>query len=114
MLFHYVIRGLWIRKWATLRTGIALGVVCAACILTLAVVRGLSKTLQTAGDDRNVLILPEGASNQGSGALSKQMLNELQVLPGIASVDGNPLVSIEHMRYVTYRSRSGNQREDSL
>jgi putative ABC transport system permease protein len=92
----YSVRSLFARR---LRTGLTVSVIALVVIATtlfLGLITSLRRTLVTTGDERNLIVMRKGSSNDGSSQLSLQALQDIRFFEGIArDAAGNPLLSPE-------------------
>jgi len=92
----YSVRSLFARR---LRTGLTVAVIALVVIATtlfLGLITSLRRTLVTTGDERNLIVMRKGSSNDGSSQLSLQALQDIRYFEGIArDPAGNPVLSPE-------------------
>jgi putative ABC transport system permease protein len=92
----YSVRSLLARR---LRTGLTVGVIALVVVATtllLGLISSLQRTLRTTGDERNLIVMRKGSSNDGSSQLSLAALQDIRFFEGIArDAAGDPLVSPE-------------------
>jgi ABC-type antimicrobial peptide transport system permease subunit len=92
----YSVKSLLARR---LRTGLTVAVIALVVVATtlfLGLLSSLQRTLRTTGDERNLIVMRKGSSNDGSSQLSLVALQDIRFFEGIArDAQGNPLVSPE-------------------
>jgi putative ABC transport system permease protein len=104
----YNARSLLVRRWTSLFTAGGIGLVVAVTILLSGLVGGLQQMLVGTGDPDNLVILRKGATNDGSSFLTREAVQIVRALPGIATgPDGRPLVSPEIVNQPFIRTRDG-------
>jgi len=92
----YSVRSLLARR---LRTGLTVGVIALVVVATtlfLGLISSLQRTLRTTGDERNLIVMRKGSSNDGSSQLSLAAFQDIRFFEGVArDAAGTPLVSPE-------------------
>jgi putative ABC transport system permease protein len=106
----YSVRSLFARR---LRTGLTVGVIAlvvVASTLFLGLISSLQRTLRTTGDERNLIVMRKGSSNDGSSQLSLTALQDIRFFEGIArDAAGNPMVSPELVVQPFFRRKDGGR-----
>jgi ABC-type lipoprotein release transport system permease subunit len=106
----YNTRSLLLRRWTSVFTAGGIGLVVAVTLLLAGLVGGLQKMLVGTGDPDNLVVLRKGATNDGSSFLTREAVQIVRVLPGIATgPDGRPLVSPEIVNQPFIRTRDGGR-----
>lgn len=106
----YSTRSLFVRRWTSAFTAGGIGLVVAVTILLAGLVGGLQRMLVGTGDPDNLIVLRKGATNDGSSFLTREAVQIVQALPGIAQDrDGRPLVSPEIVNQPFIRTRDGGR-----
>lgn len=95
MLSRYVIGSLLARRASNLVAIVSVGLVIGASVIALAFYRGLKENMAATGRADNLVVVQGGVLQTTKSTLSKQALDQLKVLPGVAEQDGEPLVSPE-------------------
>lgn len=92
----YSLRSLFARR---LRTALTVGVIALVVVATtlfLGLISSLRRTLVSTGDERNLIVMRKGSSNDGSSQLTLQALQDIRYFEGIArDAAGEPLISPE-------------------
>ncbi len=90
----YNLRNLTVRKMTTLATAGGIALVVVVTILLLSLVVGLKKMLASTGGERNLVVMRKGATNDGSSSVTRDVVQSLRYLSGIARTpEGEPFVS---------------------
>jgi putative ABC transport system permease protein len=106
----YNTRSLLVRGWTSVFTAGGIGLVVAVTLLLAGLVGGLQQMLVGTGDPDNLVILRKGATNDGSSFLTRESVQIVRALPGIATdADGRPLVSPEIVNQPFIRTRDGGR-----
>ena len=92
----YSVRSLFARRLRTGLTVAVIALVVVASTLFLGLITSLRRTLVSTGDERNLIVMRKGSTNDGSSQLPLQALQDIRFFEGIAR-DGadNPLISPE-------------------
>lgn len=92
----YSVRSLFARR---LRTGLTVAVIALVVIATtlfLGLISSLRRTLVSTGDERNLIVMRKGSTNDGSSQLTLQSLQDIRFFEGIAKdPKGEPMISPE-------------------
>jgi putative ABC transport system permease protein len=92
----YSLRSLFARRLRTSLTVAVIALVVIATTLFLGLITSLRRTLVTTGDERNLIVMRKGSSNDGSSVLPLQALQDIRFFEGIArDAAGSPLISPE-------------------
>jgi len=106
----YSLRSLLARR---LRTALTVGVIALVVVATtlfLGLISSLQRTLRTTGDERNLIVMRKGSSNDGSSQLALAAVQDIRFFEGIArDTDGNPLVSPELVVQPFFLRRDGGR-----
>ena len=106
----YNTRSLLVRRWTSVFTAGGIGLVVAVTLLLAGLVGGLQRMLVGTGDPDNLVVLRKGATNDGSSFLTREAVQIVRAMPGIATgEDGRPLVSPEIVNQPFIRTRDGNR-----
>lgn len=93
--FSYIAGNLMVRWRTTLMTALAFTLVVTVLTMMLAFVNGMYALTQSSGYNDNVIILSEGATDEGFSNLGYSEVGDLENQPGILRQDGAPLLSRE-------------------
>jgi ABC-type antimicrobial peptide transport system permease subunit len=95
------------------RTGLTVGVIALVVLATtifLGLVSSLRRTLATTGQERNLIVLRKGSTNDGSSSLTLEAWQAVRFFEGIAQdAAGQPLISPELVVQPFVRTRSGGR-----
>jgi ABC-type antimicrobial peptide transport system permease subunit len=95
------------------RTALTVGVIALVVVATtlfLGLISSLQRTLRTTGDERNLIVMRKGSSNDGSSQLQLAALQDIRFFEGVArDAAGNPLVSPELVVQPFFRRRDGGR-----
>jgi putative ABC transport system permease protein len=92
----YSVRSLFARRLRTGLTVLVIALVVVAATLFLGLLSSLQRTLRTTGDERNLIVMRKGSSNDGSSQLPLEAFQDIRFFAGIArDAQGNPLLSPE-------------------
>ena len=92
----YSLRSLFARRLRTALTVAVIALVVVATTLFLGLISSLKRTLVTTGDERNLIVMRKGSSNDGSSQLALQALQDIRFFDGIARDSrGEPMISPE-------------------
>jgi putative ABC transport system permease protein len=92
---RYNLRNLTVRWKTTLMTALAFTGVVSLMVLMLAFVGGMARLMDGSGQPGNVMILSDGATDEGYSNLAPSDLADLENQPGILATDSRPMVSPE-------------------
>ncbi len=104
----YTIRNITVRWLTTLLTAVAFTCVVALLVVMLAFTTGMQKMTEGTGEPGNVLLLSEGATDEGISNLNISDLGEIEQLPQVEREQGTdrPLASRETYLIVKQPVRS--------
>ena len=92
----YNVRNLRLRLGATVMTVLGIALTVSIAIFIMGLLRGLQQAFVTSGDPQNVLVLRKGADAELSSVISRDSLQVMKFLPGVAHDEqGEPLASGE-------------------
>jgi len=103
---RYNVRNLTVRKGTTLATAFTIGLTIAVYLMVMALARGIDLTLSSSGEPLNLIVLRNGSTAELNSDVSREKLNNLVYLEGIAHDGDQPMVSPEAMTLI-YRARKG-------
>lgn len=94
----YNFRNLVVRRTTTLMTAFSITLTVSVFVVLMALAEGLRSSLATTGSPLNVLILREGSQSETVSFVSRDSLQVIKYLDGIAKDDkGEPFVSQEEV-----------------
>lgn len=94
------------RKSSTLATALTIGLTVGVFLLVMALARGIDITLATSGEPLNLIVLRNGSQVELNSVVSRDNLNNLMFLDGVAREGSEPLASPETVTLI-YRARKG-------
>jgi putative ABC transport system permease protein len=103
---RYNVRNLTVRKGTTLATAFTIGLTIAVYLMVMALARGIDLTLSSSGEPLNLIVLRNGSTAELNSDVSREKLNNLIYLDGIAHDGDQPLVAPEATTLI-YRARKG-------
>jgi putative ABC transport system permease protein len=102
----YNFRNLVVRRTTTLMTAFSITLTVAVFVVLMALAEGLRSSLATTGDPLNVLIMREGSQSETVSFVSRDSLQVIKYLDGIAKdPKGEPFVSPEVLVLVNMPKR---------
>jgi putative ABC transport system permease protein len=102
----YNFRNLVVRRTTTLMTAFSITLTVAVFVVLMALAEGLRSSLASTGDPLNVLIMREGSQSETVSFVSRDSLQVIKYLDGIAKDSkGEPLVSPEVLVLVNMPKR---------
>jgi putative ABC transport system permease protein len=108
--FKYNLRNLVVRRTTTLMTALSITLTVAVFVVLMALAEGLRSSLATTGDPLNVLIMREGSQSETVSFVSRDSLQVIKYLDGIAKdAKGEPFVSPEVIVLVNMPKRGQAQ-----
>jgi putative ABC transport system permease protein len=94
--FKYNLRNLIVRRTTTVMTALSITLTVAVFLVLMALAGGLQTSLTSTGSPLNILIMRDGSQSEGVSFVSRDTLNVIKYLNGIAQdPEGNPWVSPE-------------------
>ena len=97
----YNVRNLRLRKSLTIMTALGIALTVATAVFIMALLAGLGRAFGSTGDPLNVLMLRKGSDSElAAGGVSRDAMQVLKDLPGVAKSKGEPLVSGEDILVV--------------
>ena len=102
----YNIRNLVVRKGTTIATALSLGITIGVFLMVMALAKGIDMTLATSGEPLNLIVLRNGSTSELSSDVSRDNLNALQFMDGIAKEGDQPKVASEIITLV-YKAHKG-------
>lgn len=89
---QYNVRSLFVRKTTTLATALGIALVVFVLASSLMLAEGIRKTMVTAGDSSNGLVIRKGSDTELSSAFDSKNVNLVLSAPGVKKgADGQPL-----------------------
>jgi putative ABC transport system permease protein len=103
---RYNLRNLVVRKSSTLATAFTIGLTIGVFLMVMALARGIDLTLASSGEPLNLIVLREGSTAELTSSVSRENLNDLIYLDGVAREGDQPLAAPETMTLI-YKPRKG-------
>ena len=92
----YNVRNLIVRRTTTFMTALSITLTVAVFVMLMALAQGLQLSLSATGQPLNVLIMRDGAQSEATSSVTRDSLQVISYLHGIAKTDkGEPWVSPE-------------------
>ena len=91
----YNVRNLTVRWKTTVMTALAFTLVLGLMTVMLAFVKGMQRLTENSGQPGNVIVLSEGATDEGFSNLGFSDIGDLENQPGVTTVDGQRMCSRE-------------------
>ena len=106
----YNFRNLLVRRTTTLMTAFSITLTVAVFVVLMALAQGLQTSLSATGQPFNVLIMREGSQSESMSSVSRDSLQVIKYLHGIAKTDkGEPWVSPELIILINLPRRGETQ-----
>jgi len=106
---RYHVRNVTVRWRSTLATLLGIALVVAVFVLLRALAAGIEKSSAQTGDPRNVLVVRKGSQAESSSLVTREQLQALQYLEGIArNTAGQPLISADVITLLLAPRRNGD------
>lgn len=102
----YNIRNLIVRKSSTLITAFTVGLTIGVFLMVMALAKGIDLTLASSGEPMNVIVVREGSTAELNSNVSRENLDAIKFLDGVAREGDQPLVSPETITLI-YKARKG-------
>jgi len=102
----YNFRNLTVRKSSTLATAFSIGLTVGVFLMVMALARGIDFTLTSSGEPLNLIVMREGSTAELNSSISRENLNNLIYLDGVAREGDQPLVAAETLTLI-YKARKG-------
>src|SRR5216684_4721526 len=102
----YNFRNITVRKSSTLATAFTIGLTVGVFLMVMALARGIDLTLTSSGEPLNVIVLREGSNAELNSSVTREQLNDLIYLDGVAREGDQPLAAAETMTLI-YKPRKG-------
>ena len=102
----YNFRNITVRKSSTIATAFTIGLTVGVYLMVMALARGIDLTLTTSGEPLNLIVLREGSTAELNSSVSREQLNDLIYLGGVAREGDQPLAASEMMTLI-YKPRKG-------
>lgn len=91
----YNVRNLTVRWKTTVMTALAFTLVLGLMTVMLAFVKGMQRLTENSGQPGNVIVLSEGATDEGFSNLGFSDIGDIENQPGVTTVDGKRMCSRE-------------------
>lgn len=95
MLFRYTLGSLFARRLSNLVAVVSIGLVISASVVSIAFYHGLKANLAATGRPDNLVVVQSGVLQTTKSQLGKAVIDQLEVLPQVASEGSEVLVSPE-------------------
>lgn len=102
----YNFRNITVRKSSTLATAFTIGLTVGVYLMVMALARGIDLTLASSGEPLNLVVLREGSTAELNSSVSRENLNDLMYLDGVAREGNQPLAAPESLTLI-YKARKG-------
>ena len=102
----YNFRNITVRKSSTLATAFTIGLTVGVFLMVMALARGIDLTLASSGEPLNLIVLREGSTAELNSSVSRENLNDLMYLDGVAREGEQPLAAPESITLI-YKPRKG-------
>jgi len=102
----YNFRNIIVRKSSTLATAFTIGLTVGVFLMVMALARGIDLTLTSSGEPLNLIVLREGSTAELNSSVSRENLNNLMYLDGVAREGDQPLAAPEMLTLI-YKARKG-------
>jgi putative ABC transport system permease protein len=102
----YNFRNITVRKSSTLATAFTIGLTVGVFLMVMALARGIDLTLASSGEPLNLIVLREGSTAELNSSVSRENLNNLMYLDGVAREGDQPLAAPESITLI-YKARKG-------
>jgi putative ABC transport system permease protein len=102
----YNFRNITVRKSSTLATAFTIGLTVGVYLLVMALAQGIDLTLSSSGEPLNLIVLREGSTAELNSTITRENLNDLVYLDGVAREGDQPLVAPETLTLI-YKPRKG-------
>src|SRR5439155_19672581 len=102
----YNFRNITVRKSSTLATAFTIGLTVGVFLMVMALARGIDLTLASSGEPLNLIVLREGSTAELNSSVSRENLNDLMYLDGVAREGEQPLAAAESITLI-YKPRKG-------
>jgi putative ABC transport system permease protein len=102
----YNFRNITVRKSSTLATAFTIGLTVGVFLMVMALARGIDLTLTSSGEPLNLIVLREGSTAELNSSVSRENLNNLMYLDGVAREGDQPLAAPEMLTLI-YKARKG-------
>jgi putative ABC transport system permease protein len=109
----YNFRNLMVRKSTTFTTIFSIGLTIAVFLTVMALARGIDLTLATSGEPLNLIILRNGSTVEILSDITRDHLNTLRFLDGVARDNDQPIISPELITLM-YRARKGQSQGGNI
>jgi ABC-type lipoprotein release transport system permease subunit len=99
-----------VRRTTTLMTAFSITLTVAVFVVLMALAQGLQTSLSATGQPLNILIMREGAQSESTSSVTRDSLQVIKYLHGIAKTDkGEPWVSPELIVLINLPRRGETQ-----
>jgi ABC-type antimicrobial peptide transport system permease subunit len=102
----YNFRNLIVRKSSTLTTALTISLTVGVFLMVMALASGIDSTLASSGEPLNLIVLRNGSTAELNSNVSRENLQTLMFLDGVAREGDQPLASPEMITLI-YKARKG-------
>ncbi|MGH9882782.1 MAG: ABC transporter permease, partial [Pyrinomonadaceae bacterium] len=102
----YNFRNITVRKSSTLATAFTIGLTVGVFLMVMALAQGIDLTLSSSGEPLNLMVLREGSTAEINSTITRENLNDLVYLDGVAREGDQPLAAPETLTLI-YKPRKG-------
>ncbi len=102
----YNLRNLTVRKTTTLMTALGVALTVAVLLGIGTLVQGLRGSLSASGHPLHMIVMRQGATAELVSLVSKEKFDTLKFSPGIAQLNGEPMISHEVISVISLTLRS--------
>lgn len=111
--FKYNLRNLTVRKGTTFATAASIGLTVAVFLMVMALAQGIDATLTSSGEPLNLIVVREGSTAELSSSVSRENLDTIKFLDGVARENDQPVVAPELVTLI-YRARKGQTQGNNV
>src|ERR1700752_3968253 len=91
----YNLRNLIVRKTTTIMTALGITLTVAVLLSVLALLNGLQNAFQSSANPLQILVMRKGSNAELSGAITREVYQDVKSMAGIMREGGQPLASLE-------------------
>jgi len=100
----YNLRNLVVRKTTTVVTALGIALTVAVLLSVLALVNGLKTAFHSSGNPLQILVMRKGSTAELSGAVTREVFQDLKSMAGIARDGNEPTASLEMVTVINLPS----------
>jgi putative ABC transport system permease protein len=109
----YNLRNLTVRKGTTFATAASIALTVAVFLMVMALAKGIDATLASSGEPLNLIVVRNGSTAELVSDVSRENLETIKYLEGIAREGSEPLASPELISLI-YRARKGQSQGSNV